>query len=853
MLRKTIEAIGTLLLAMLATTVGSIAYSKTTASQSPVQLTVQDLRKDSLGDPLPELALLRIGTTRLQHGGLVQTLATSADGRFLASCGNDRVVRVWDAKDGKPLWRFELPHWGAWALAFSRDGKELAATSRSFSDQQRQGDFHRWDLKTGRALGDAKNAPPRFDSMVVSVALVCLPDGAYLVAETAGADVSLYAPGAAKAEKILRGHIGRVMSVRFTRDGETLVSLGDDGTIRYWNVADGKESAQLPTPAMKAHSLKGNTACIAVSTDAKTLAVSLPDQSSRILDAKGTELRRLPEAHPVQALEFSADGKSLFTGGAMVRCWQVATGQEIPVVSEPRHAIQALALAPDGKTVAFVDDHDTLRLADVATGKTVFHGKIACRAGIAFSAAGQYLATCGGDKAIALWDVAKLHASGNTPPGEPAAVFACLSQVVAFVFSADGKHWATAEKDGVARIYDIASKQLVFTLKSPGRAVGAVGFSANGELLWTMAAQSLGAHQVLEDKQQQKPNQVVRLWDAATGKEVALGEELRLTGHTVAFHPGGKALAAIHLPALAKLPPTGRIATNGDAAAIPVEDRMEMVRLWDIASALEKLRFEDPVQRQLAELATVWIIGRSRPQPAAFSPDGRLFAAPGPGGIVVFETASGKPRLRVEGHLQDVSAFAFTPDGRTLVSASSDATVLIWDLTGLKTTGKLPGTAEELWALLADANPERAGRAIWAMVDTPEESLRVLRQSLQPVPANPQLLQKLIADLDDGKFAVRDSAMRELAILGPVAEEALAARLRGGASLEMTQRIEKLLLTIRIAPASPQQLQVIRGVEVLERLGTPEARAWLGQLAAGAEGAWSTSQAKEALDRLNCR
>src|SRR6516225_9028238 len=84
------------------------------ASQEPTKG-----RVDSLGDPLPKQALFRIGTTRLQHQAPIQALALSDDGKLLASCGREKTVRVWDARDGKALWKFEVPSWGPWALAFS--------------------------------------------------------------------------------------------------------------------------------------------------------------------------------------------------------------------------------------------------------------------------------------------------------------------------------------------------------------------------------------------------------------------------------------------------------------------------------------------------------------------------------------------------------------------------------------------------------------------------------------------------------------------------------------------------------------------------------------------------------------
>jgi hypothetical protein len=275
--------------------------------------------------------------------------------------------------------------------------------------------------------------------------------------------------------------------------------------------------------------------------------------------------------------------------------------------------------------------------------------------------------------------------------------------------------------------------------------------------------------------------------------------------------------------------------------------------MWEIKSATPRLRFEDPVHRQLAEDSNAWDSGRIRPQPAAFAPDGRLFAAPGEGGIVLYQTVTGRPRLRLEGHLQQAVAFAFTPDSKALVSASPDSTILIWDLTGLKTLGKLEGTPEEHWALLADPSAERAGRAVWALVDAPTEALRVLRKWLKPVEANPKALQKMIDDLGAPTFAVRDRAALELAMHGPTVEEALSAKLSDRPTLELRRRLEKLLEIIRTGQPSAQHLQVIRGVEVLEHIGTHEAQAWLRELSRGDEGTWVTLLAREALTRLEPR
>jgi WD40 repeat protein len=497
-----------------------------------------------------------------------------------------------------------------------------------------------------------------------------------------------------------------------------------------------------------------------------------------------------------------------------------------------------LSLSPDGTMAAFQDGHDSLQVVDIASGKVRWRCQMLCRS-IAFSPDCKYLAVAPGGPTIKLWDAAKL-ATSDKAPGAPVAVLDCEGNVNAFVFAPDGKRLATAEEGGVARIYDVASKRLLAMLKPPDRVVFNVVFSPDGKLVATLGRRDPRQAPTAPRLWDSRVSQDVRLWDSFTGEPRPVGADLEQSAHTVVFHPNGKTLAAIHLPEAVK-------SLSADRAASQPEDRFETIRIWDPASVHEIFRFRDPILQKDPALVKAVTIGRTSSVPAVFAPDGRALAAPGAGGVVVYETASGKPRLRLRGHGADITALALTPDGKTLVSASWDSTIMIWDVTGLRTRGKLTGSALDHWAALGDPSAELAGRAIWTMVDSPTESLEVLRKHLKPERAD-QDIHKLIANLDDPSFLVRDKAMRQLARLGHAAQELLIKRLQSRPSLEMSRRIQRLLQDIKGAP-SLDHLQRIRGVEVLERIGTAASFELIRELAEGADGAYLTSHAREVLER----
>jgi hypothetical protein len=196
-----------------------------------------------------------------------------------------------------------------------------------------------------------------------------------------------------------------------------------------------------------------------------------------------------------------------------------------------------------------------------------------------------------------------------------------------------------------------------------------------------------------------------------------------------------------------------------------------------------------------------------------------------------------------------------TATGAVAVTEACAALLPVLQAGAAGQTGSTADTKEQdrLWAQLASPDAAAAYRAVCALADRPAEAVALLRSWLRPAAApDAGHLARLIADLDHPNFDTREKATRELQRLGERAEPALRRARAAGPGEETRRRIDQIL-TGRGAVTDPELLRAIRGVEVLERIGTPEARRLLQALAGGAPDARLTREARASLVRLTRR
>jgi hypothetical protein len=160
---------------------------------------------------------------------------------------------------------------------------------------------------------------------------------------------------------------------------------------------------------------------------------------------------------------------------------------------------------------------------------------------------------------------------------------------------------------------------------------------------------------------------------------------------------------------------------------------------------------------------------------------------------------------------------------------------------------------ENTWSDLAADDPIRARRGLWALVNSSKQSVPLIAESLKAHPrtaVDDRQVARLIADLDDDKFEVREMASTELAKLGNAAAPALRTALKAPGSAESHRRLEALVAKLEKGRDTPEHRRALRAIEVLEHVGTPEARQVLTRLAKESSDADLERAARAALARL---
>jgi WD40 repeat protein len=740
----------------------------------------------------------------------------SADGQFLVvSAGGggqfgNQVPLAWvDTITGSRVHEIAAPQNGSFSSGqMSKDGKEVVAIEQNNQNGMRR--LMAFDAVTGkelRALAAGNNSLMRFQLR---------PDGKTLLGNDGGNGALRLCDFTGKELKEIRTYGGTDGgSFILSRDGQQMF-VAVAGFVQHWDIDGGKEIRRFEAPNLGGSDqrfgpgMQTSTNSLALSADGKTLAAS-GSQSFMVFDsATGQKRAGSSGGAGIAVVRFTPDGKDLIVGNSnyVVQDWDVKSAKLNRTFERPEKAAPPAQRGFDLFS-AFLDN-------------------------AAFSADGKLLAAGQGASGVGVWDVAtgkfrKLYGAeeGKENIGNPEMI------PTSFAFAPRGNVLATGLASGNVKLWDATTGEALRSWGwAPGGAVNgrpdagvlSLTFSPDGK---TLAG---GVMSGLNDGF--APQITVILWETATGKE-----RLRLHGEVPGMSDNeiGMIFTLLDQMALSvQFSPDGKSLMIGTFTGVHIVDA--------------------GTGKDIMSYSGRMVFGKS----AAFSRDGKLlFVGKVDGTLRVVDAATGRTLRDFPGHTEPIYGINLSPDGTMLATGSNDSTVLLWEISELSkpaSAHKVVPTAQELnalWNDLAGEDGAKAYKAINVLASTGDDTVALLRQHIKPVaPADPKVVEQHLEDLNSQKFGVREKANAELEHLGDLAALALQKRLQANPTLEMRQRMEKLVAKLNAPVQSPEMLQTLRGIETLERIATAEAALALGEIAKGADGHRVTEDARAALHRL---